>query len=233
MTDVSEIRGIILDLCDSYENRVATVEALIGVAYRAVRESNGSLSKASRERESVNAKLQEILARNCSLRKKDFDTIMRGIVRTLEDKKAQLEETQERIEQELEGYLSRQKERIALLRERLRDLDDIEGVEQVLKDMKVRQENEAESVLLVFRQLRLELEALTRKQHHLNRRLQKLLEKGDLVEIEDIRRLSSLEARCKREIQRSARREEVERLLAKFGRERKQKSPRYRGGVPS
>lgn len=224
MTDVSEIRGIILDLCDSYENRVATVEALIGVAYRAVRESNGSLSKASRERESVNARLQEILARNCSLRKKDFDTIMRGIVRTLEDKRAQLEETQERIEQELEGYLSRQKERIALLRERLRDLDDIEDVEQVLKAVKVGQKNEAESLFLTLRQFRLELETFTREHGHLNRRLRMLLEKGNLLEIEDIRRLSSLEARRKREIQRSARREEVERLLAKFGRERTQRS---------
>lgn len=233
MTNEDNIREMILDLSSSYENGVATVEALVGAAYRAVRESNGSFSKVLRERESISARLQEILARNCSLRKKDFDTIMKGIVCELEGKKAQLEKDEGQIEQELESYLAREKQRIALLREKLKGTDGIEGIERALRDIKVGQENEAESILLMLRQFRLKLEAFTRKHDQLNRKLQKLLEKGELLRIEDIRRLNFMEARCKRQILRRARREEVERLLVKFGRERTRRSFRDRRGMPS
>ena len=168
---MGDMKEIILDLVTSYENKVTAVEAFIDVAYRVVRESDGDLSKTCRERKDISNRLREILARNCSLRKRDFETIMRGVLLAFEEKRAWLEEEQERVEERLRHYLSKEKERTALMRERLLESNTRKDLEQTLKEICMEQENEAEHVLGLLRDFSLKVENFNREQEELNRKL--------------------------------------------------------------
>ena len=66
----------VLELITSYENRIATVEELMTTAYRATVTSGGSFDILDEERERLKTGLQKTLARNCSLRKRDFIPIL-------------------------------------------------------------------------------------------------------------------------------------------------------------
>lgn len=93
------------ELIASYEARVSSVEHII--------EATHEMLEAFRsQREAMRIQLRETLARAASLRRRDFDAMMQGIL-------VGQEERQERIKEAMRGYLSEHKATAQALKEAL------------------------------------------------------------------------------------------------------------------
>jgi len=223
-----EMKELLLDLITSYENRISTVEELVITAYQATAASEQSFGDLDKERERLKAGLQQILAKNCSLRKKDFNNLMERLLSDSEGKRKEIEEEQKRVREELKEYLDRQKELATSLRERLVQFTlgkaDKDGLETIVNDLKATFQNKGEEVFSLLRNFQWHLEVFQREQEEINHKLQRLVDRGKSLRIEDLRQLEAAKAREDRKAERELRREDVERLLAHFRQERQRSS---------
>ena len=81
------MKDMVLDLINSYENRVLTVERLINSAYEATADSDEGLSEAYNTAQKLRDDLRESLVRNCSLRRKDFDAFTSMVFCSIDEKR--------------------------------------------------------------------------------------------------------------------------------------------------
>ncbi len=89
---VGEImKDLVLDLINSYEHRVVTVESLINNAYEAAVDSDEGLSQSYNTAQTLRDDIRETLVRNCSLRRKDFDACTSVVFSRLDKKKMDIE----------------------------------------------------------------------------------------------------------------------------------------------
>lgn len=183
-----DIKQLIVELLDSYESKVESIRFLIDTAYRAVRDANTDLTAAFREREEVSTRLKEILAKNCSLRKKDFDAMMDDVMQLLESKRVELEIEQKRLEEILKDYLSRERVRLALMRNKVLEADE-KNLYAVLKEIRDEMENEADRILGTFMDMEQRLRTFNKAIKGLNQKLKNLLKKGELLRTEDVKNL--------------------------------------------
>jgi len=177
-----------------------------------------SVLALKQEREQIKTELRECLAQNKSLRRKDFDNMMQGIL-SMQD------------EQEKEGrhllnnYLMAQKNMSDALREHLAKFKDslIKGeiergkeFQKIIKEILDRQEerrNEVASMLKEFQE----------EQQEMVKKLRELLGKGKDLRIKDFKAMLKEFAMLHKEriTHREERREEVQRMLSNFKNKRK------------
>ena len=101
----AEMVRLAREVIASYEARVSSVEQII--------EATHEMLEAFRsQREAMRIQLRETLARAASLRRRDFDAMMQGIL-------VGQEERQERIKEAMRGYLSEHKATAQALKEAL------------------------------------------------------------------------------------------------------------------
>jgi len=81
---------------------------------------------------------------------------------------------------------------------------------------------EGEQTFLLLRDIQFRLNNLRLELADLNSNLQRILERGELLKLEDFRQLQSTMAQERRKTERKERKEDVERLLAHFNRERQE-----------
>ena len=84
------MKNLVLDLVASCENRISTVEELVTGAYYATATLDASLAEVGEQGARLKASLQEILAKNCSLRRKNFNALMERIISESETRKKEL-----------------------------------------------------------------------------------------------------------------------------------------------
>jgi len=113
------MESLVLDLINSYENRISMVESLITTAYQAAAASDESLTELDKERERLKTRLRETLVQNCSLRRKDFNSLIERVLADSEGKKKEIEEEQRRVREKLKEYLDEQKGLAASLKAQL------------------------------------------------------------------------------------------------------------------
>ncbi len=104
------MKDLVLDLINSYEHRVVTVESLINNAYETAVDSDEGLSQAYNTAQKLRDDLRETLVRNCSLRRKDFDAFTSMVFSSIDKKKMDIENERKQIREILKAYLGRQKE---------------------------------------------------------------------------------------------------------------------------
>lgn len=162
------MRDLIEGLLESYSARVETVTALIG-------QTAEILKQAEQEQEAMAQELRELLAKERSLRRKDFDRMMETIRtqrRRREQEMTQMVESFQRDEEamveELRGILSGGK---AVSAETFRALG-----EDILQRQRAR-ESEVGRLLRAFHL----------EQEELAAGLKKLLAKGDGVRVQDFK----------------------------------------------
>lgn len=225
------MKELVLDLVTSCENRISMVEELVTGAYYATATVDASLAEAVDERARLKTSLQEILARNCSLRRKDFNLLMERIISESETKKRGLEEERKRVKEELDAYLDEQKELVTSLRQQLLDFthDDAgkEALEALIAKIKGAYQQTGQQIFASLRDFQLRLENFRGEQEEINHRLQRLVERGESLRLEDLRLLQAAKAGQERRAGRELQREEVERLLAHF-KEQRQSGNRQR-----
>ena len=162
----------------SYEARVSSVEQII--------ESTHELLETYRsQREAMRAQLKETLARAASLRKRDFDVMMNGIL-------AHQQEREKRVKDSMREYLQEQRALAGTLREALAksEAGRIGSVKELLAEITARREEREQEV-------RSRLAEFQREQEEMARSLQALLSNGGAIKVKEFKAaLSAIQSRC-------------------------------------
>jgi hypothetical protein len=179
----------------SYEARIQSIEAFFETTGQIFQDFQDSLLSTKVEREKVNGQLRENLARNESLRKKDFDRMMSII-------SSYLDQSEHEARQLSRRYLIEQTKLVHQLREGLRNFKDAltEGQAQKAKELQTlikeilsRQDENKNNV-------KLKLKEFQEGQQQTSKMLRDLLAKGENLRIRDFKV-----------------------MLAEFGRQRKER----------
>ena len=216
---------LVLDIVTCYENRISMVEELVTGEYYTTTTLDASLAAVAEERARLKTSLQEILARNCSLRRKDFSTLMERITSEFEKSKSELEEEREYVREGLKRYLDEQKQLVTSLRQQLVDFTDEKADKRALEitiaKIKAAYQHRGEQVFALLRDFQVCLESFRMEQEEINHKLLRLVERGESLRLEDMRQLEATKTGQERRAERELRQQEVERLLAHF-KERRQ-----------
>jgi hypothetical protein len=216
----------VLDIITSYESRISTVEKLISAAYEATIASESSFGALDEERGRLKTSLQKALAKNCSLRRKDFNCLMERALSESNGERQAIEEERGRLGEKVKEYLNEQKELANCLREQIVELAqekaDKSGLDAVINNIRATYEGRGQQLFAMLRDFQLHLDAFQREQADINHELQRLTERGESLRIEDLRQLEAANACQDRKAERELRREQVERLLAHFKQQRQE-----------
>ena len=220
----------VLELITSYENRIATVEELMTTAYQATETPDGSFDILDEERKRLKTGLQKTLAKNCSLRRKDFNRLLERLLSDSTKNREAIEEERSQVREKVKEYLDEQKQLANYLRQQLVELTqekmDKGCLDAVIGKIKASYEDTGQRLFTILRNFQLRLETYQREQEEINHKLQRLVDRGESLSLEDLRQLEATEALQKRATDRDLRREEVDRLLSHF-RQQRQESRRH------
>ena len=94
----------------------------------------------------------------------------------------------------------------------------------IINNFKTVYQDKGRQVFTLLRNFQLHLEIFHREQEEINHKLQRLVNRGESLTIEDLRQLETAKAHRERKAERELRREDVERLLAHFRKQRQRRS---------
>ncbi|OHB63429.1 MAG: hypothetical protein A2Y76_13395 [Planctomycetes bacterium RBG_13_60_9] len=191
----------------SYEARIQGVERLLETARHVLENFDNSLLEVRREYEQASEQLRENLARNGSLRKKDFDTMMRVM-------SAEQEQRWREVRDLSKQCLDEQMQLVHELRGRLHDFTSaLAGGEaakitehhQAITDLFTKQQQRSTDVVT-------RLKESQKEQQETAGMLRDLLAKGRELRIQDLKRMLAEFARQRRQryAQQDQRREGVQ-----------------------
>lgn len=220
------MQDLVLDLINSYEHKVVTVESLINNVYLTPVDPDEDLSQAYNTAQKLRDDLRETLVRNCSLRRKDFDVFTSMVFNSIDKKKMEIEHQRKLIWDILKAYLGRQKALVSALKEQVAKFS-LEGtnkdsLELLLNDIKTSQQEEGEQTFSLLKDIQIRLKNFRLELADLNKNFERILERGELLKLEDVRQFQSSLTQERRKAERKDRKEDVERLLAHFNRERQE-----------
>ena len=201
----------------SYETRIQSFESLLDTIHQILEGFQNSFLDTKQEQEKINAQLRENLAQNNSLRKKDFDQMMQGILLTQDER-------ERAVRNLLDIYLNEQKQMVHTLRDNLTkvknalangEIEKIEEFQAGIKEMLTRQEKGREEVTS-------NLKEFQKEQHQMLTRVKTLLKKGRELRINDLKEiLEEFEIQHKERMSRQQeRKEEVRSMLENFKQQR-------------
>lgn len=209
----------------SYEERVSSIGAFLDTTFQVMQEAQNPLSGMKEERERINLELRERLARVRSLRRKDFDRMMREL---LSNQREQEEETRGM----LDGYLKEQKAIAQVLRDSLTRVRDSAAADKVAAVNRLHEK--LQETLVRQEQCRATMcEKLGEFQHRhevLTMELKELLARGEELKIRDFKLMLGRfkNDRAKRLTRQQEREEETRNLLQGFREERAKTEPQRR-----
>jgi hypothetical protein len=197
----------------SYEARIRSVECFLETARSVLENFDDSLFDVRGEYEQISEQLRDNLAKNGSLRKKDFDSMMRVVVME-QDRRG------EEVRDLSRGYLEEQTRLACELRSRLRDFTGalaqgepakVTEHHQVIMDLFTRQQRRSEDVVT-------RLKESQREQQETAGMLRGLLAKGRELRINDLKSMLAefKRQRSQRLVEQGERREEVQDMLREF-----------------
>lgn len=214
------MKEVVLDLITSYESGITMAEMMLTQAYDATTAFDGSWSELDKERERLKATLREMLAGSCSLRRKDFSALIERVLSDSEGKRRQIDEEQKRVRRTLKQYLDEQRTLISYLKEQLvgftQERADKDSLEIIIANIKAAYQSKGKQVFAMLEDFRQQLESFVREQRETNHKLQRLVDRGESLRIEDLRQMEATNTRQARKAEREARRRQVERLLVHF-----------------
>lgn len=220
--------NLVNNILHSYEARIQSIGSVFDVTHQIIQGFQDDLLDTRQERENIRAELRESLAKNESLRRKDFDNMMQGILLTQEERKKEVRNL-------LNRYLNEQKEMVQALRENLErfkvslakgEAQKIKGFQEIIKEILAKQDKRKEEVTS-------RLKEFQKEQAMLSKRLKELLAKGKELRIKDFKSMvREFESQHKERITRQQeRREMVHNLLEGFKKERVEAAENWRLGL--
>ena len=213
MADSLNVTHVVEGIISSYEEKLQSIGFIIDNTQMVLGEFQESMSHAKEEKEALNVRLRETLARNESLRKKDFDVMMNTILVSQDDREREVRKL-------LHSYLAEQREMARQLKENLGTFKDglnkdnigrINEFHEMLKDILKKQEERKAEVAA-------KLKIFQKEQGELSRSLGELLSKGRELRIRDLKTmLKQFEAQSRERAARQRERKEgVQKMLGAF-----------------
>jgi len=185
------IDGFFDNIITSYETRIQKIQTAFQSSENITESSHflfdnvqSSLNDLRKERDLLNTKLCETLAKNGSLRKKDYNTMMSGILCSLDEKEKE-------AETQFLNFIEAQKETAQALKTSLLGIKDITSpdVTEKINLVKVQlsriselQETRKETVMKSFNDFQ-------KLHNRMIDSLNILLSKGDQIHINDIKKI--------------------------------------------
>jgi len=220
-----EMKNFVKSFVSSYETRVQSIGAIFDTTHELLEGFGESLLDAKQEREKVSLELRDNLAKNESLRRKDFDNMMQAILSTQNEREKEVRNL-------LKTYLNEQKEMAQALMQELDRFKDtlakgevqrVKDFQGMFKEILAKQEKRKEEVTS-------KLKEFQKDQQEMAERLKEILAKGKKLRIKDFKSmLKEFKAQYKRRIARQEeRREEVRNLLSKFNKEKVEADKNWR-----
>jgi hypothetical protein len=179
------------NIITSYESRIQKIQTAFQSSENITESSyflfdnvHHSLNELKKERDLLNSRLCENLAKNGSLRKKDYNTMMSGILGALDEKERE-------AEVQFLNFIEAQKTTAQSLKNSLLGIKDITSqdncekisiIKEQLSQISELQEMRKESVMKTF----LDFQQMHKKMMTC---LENLLEKGDHILIKDIKKV--------------------------------------------
>jgi len=211
------MKNIVDNIVSSYEARIQSIGTLFDTTHQILLGFQDSLLDTKQEREKLNAELRESLTKNESLRRKDFDNMMQGILLTQDEREKEVRNL-------LSSYLNEQKEMAQALRENLGKFKNslikgevrrVKEFQEMIKEILTKQGKSKDKVTSRLKEFR-------REQRVLASRLKELLAKGKELRIRDFKSmLKEFKARYKERMARQEeRKKETCQLLGEFKRGR-------------
>ena len=217
MPSSTDTENIVDNIISSYETRIESVEALFETSHQIFQNFQDCLFDTRQEREKINNQLRENLAKNESLRKKDFDQMM-SVISSHQD------QSEREVKSLSKTYLTEQTRLARELREGLRSFKDalakgeaqrVREFQTLIKEIFAEQEKRKEEVVS-------KLKEFQKEQQGMAKMLKSLLAKGRELRIRDLKlMLADFKKQRKERIARQQeRQQEVQNLLGEFKAER-------------
>ena len=215
MAESLNVTHVVEGIISSYEEKLQSISFIIDNTQMVLGEFQESMSHAKEEKEALNVRLRDILARNESLRKKDFDVMMNTILVSQDDGEREVRNLLHNYLDE-QGEMARQlKGNLGTFKDDLNkdDIGRINEFRKMLKDILKKQEERKAEVAAKLR-------IFQKEQGELSRSLGELLSKGRDLRIKDLKAmLKQFEAQSRiRAAQRREREEGVQTMLSAFRR---------------
>jgi hypothetical protein len=220
MADALKLKLIATEeIISSYEERLQSMNSIFDNTQMVLGEFQESFSNTNHERETLKVQLRDTLAKNESLRKKDFDIMMNALLLSQDDREREVKSL-------LNSYLLEQKEMARQLKENLGTFKDglnkdnivrINEFHGMLKDIMREQEERKAEVTG-------KLKMFQKEQGELSHTLGELLSKGKELRIRDLKTtLRQFEAQSReRAARQRERREDVQIMLSVFREKRRE-----------
>jgi len=183
--------GFFDNIITSYETRIQKIQTAFQSTENITESSHSlfdnvhnSINELKKERDVLNSKLCENLAKNGSVRKKDYNTIMSGILAVLNEKEKE-------AEKQFLNYIEAQKETAQTLKNSLLGIKDITAedtndkiitIKKQLSQISTTQEEEKEMVMKTFTDFQ-------QMHNEMMNFLESLIKKGDQITIQDIKKI--------------------------------------------
>ena len=223
---VDDIKNIVENVISSYEARIQSIGAIFDSTHQLLEGFQDGLLDTRGEREKINAELRGNLAKNESLRKKDFDNMMQDILSAQDQREKQVKSL-------LKNYLNEQREMANALGESLGNVKDalskgeiqrIKEFQAAVTDILAKQEQRKQEVSS-------ELKEFQKNQQEMAKRLKELLAKGGELRIKDLKSmLAEFKIQHKERIaQQKERKEEVQNMLGGFKQDRSEAAENWQG----
>ncbi len=220
-----DMRNIVEGIISSYQARIQSIGAIFDTTGQLLEGFQDILLDTRQERERINAELRENLAKNESLRKKDFDNMMRDILSAQDQREKQVRSL-------LKGYLNEQREMANALGDNLSKVKDALAKGEV---QRVKEFQTAITEILAKQEQRKhevssELKEFQKNQQKMAKRLKELLAKGRELSIKDLKSmLAKFKIQHKERIARQKeRKEDVQNTLSGFKGERSKSAQNWR-----
>ena len=205
-----DMKNIVDQIVSSYETRIQSIGTLFDTAHQVLEGFHDSLLDTRDEREKLNGELRENLAKNKSLRRKDFDRLMDGILLTQNEREKEVRNL-------LNSHLHEQKEMARDLRGSLEKFKDslakgeaqrVKEFQEMIKEILVKQDERKDEVTFKLKEFRKEQKVLSSK-------LRELLTKGRDLRIKDLKAMvKNFRVLSKERLDRQEeRRKEIRQLL--------------------
>lgn len=219
-----DFKNAVDDLMSSYGTKIENIDHLFETTHLILNEFQQPLLELKDQRENIKAKLQDLLAKNEHLRRKDFDWMMQSIVLIQVEKEKGIKDLLNNYFLEQRSTLNLLKENLAKIKEALangegvpvKDSQDVMG--QILTQQDQRKQ-----------EIALQLKEFQKEQQGMMKRLLELLAKGRELRIRDlktmlkefdVRRTEVLAHQEERKVEAQKRRQDIQSLLGEFRKRR-------------
>jgi len=170
MAIVDDMKKLTLDIVSSYQSRVSTIGMIVN-------DTHQLLEDFRTRRNGMSNQLRETLARQGSLRKRDFDNMMKDILSCQDEREKQVRDL-------LKTFFEEQKEIAEIVKKNLAAGEKIriDDFRKILQDMQARQKARENEVSMTLKEFQKEYREVAES-------LRSLLDKEEVIRIKDFREM--------------------------------------------